>query len=61
MAHPLPPEIKKRAEEMCAKDENLEVLDPGTIYEIEGKILVAVQDRQTGILLWLDLKSGHVS
>jgi len=46
---------------MCARYENLEVLDPGTIYEIEGKILVAVQDRQTGILLWLDLKSGHVS
>lgn len=46
---------------MCANYENLEVLDPGTIYEIEGKILVAVQDRQTGTLLWLDLKSGHVS
>lgn len=55
MARPLPEDVKKRAEEKCAKDyPYLTVQDPGTVYEIEGKLLVYVQD-QNKQGLWLEV------
>jgi hypothetical protein len=54
MSYALPESAKKRAEEMC-RDTNLEVLDPGTMLRTDdGRWLVAVRDRVTGMGLWID-------
>jgi hypothetical protein len=57
MARPLPEDIKKRAEEKCAKDyPYLTVQDPGTAYEIDGgNWLVYVQDHNKQGL-WLEVE-----
>jgi hypothetical protein len=56
MARPLPEDVKKRAEEKCAKDyPYLTVQDPGYIWEIEGKLLVYVQDKNA-LGLWLEVE-----
>jgi hypothetical protein len=56
MAHPLPEDIRKRAEQLYGAYDHLEVQDPGTIYPIpDGKTLVMFRDKITGLLLWLSV------
>jgi hypothetical protein len=52
--------LKKRAEEKCAKDyPDLTVQDPGTVYEIDGQVLVFVRDKKKrGLWLEVDLAIG---
>lgn len=55
MAIPLPQDVKNRAEEKCKKDyPYLTVPDPGTIWPVDGKILVFVLD-QNKRGLWLEV------
>jgi hypothetical protein len=57
MARLLPQDVKKRAEEKCAKDyPYLTVLDPGTAFKIEtGNWLVYVLDNNKRGL-WLEVE-----
>jgi hypothetical protein len=55
MASPLPKDVKGRAEKKCAKASNIEVLDPGTVWKAEGRTLVLVKDKVTGLTLWLEV------
>jgi hypothetical protein len=55
MAYPLSADIKQRAEKLCAGYENLELPDPGTLFEADGRIFVAVKERKTGLVLWLEV------
>ena len=56
MARPIPEDVKKRAEEKCAKDyPYLTVQDPGTACEIGGKWLVYVWDKNKRGL-WLEVE-----
>jgi hypothetical protein len=58
MARLLPEDVKKRAEEKCAKDyPYLTVQDPGTLWEIEGKSLVYVLDKNKRGL-WLEVENS---
>lgn len=62
MAYPLPEEIKQHAIALCGHG-NLDVLDPGAMLKTDdGRFLVAVADRVTGQMLWLEVlvtPSGH--
>jgi hypothetical protein len=54
MAYRLPEEIKKRAEQKCANNPNLEVQDPGTVWTSpSGIVFVFVVDKATGSPLWV--------
>jgi len=55
VATPLPDDLKKRAQEKCRNYLNIEVLDPGTVIEADGKVLVLVRDKITGNPLWLEI------
>jgi hypothetical protein len=56
MPYPLPEDIKKRAEQLYAAYEHLEVQDPGSIYPTpDGKTLVYFRDKLTGLGLWLEV------
>lgn len=56
MAHPLPPDVKKQAEEKCAADyPYLTVQDPGTVLSaVDGRKLLFVLDNR-GNGLWLEI------
>lgn len=59
MSNPLPEDIKKRAERKCREFyAYLEVLDPGTVIEAEGRVLVLVRDRATHLPLWLEIQEA---
>jgi hypothetical protein len=55
VAYPLPEDVKKRAEEKCAKDyPYLKVQNPGTALKTaEGRVLVYVLDNKNHGL-WLE-------
>jgi hypothetical protein len=56
MAYPLPEEIKQHTTALCGNS-NLEVLDPGTLKtDDDGRWLVAVKDRLTEQMLWLEVR-----
>ena len=56
MSYPLPEDIKQHATELCGNG-NLEVLDPGTMLKTDdGRWLVAVVDRVTRQMVWLEVR-----
>jgi hypothetical protein len=56
MAYRLPEDIKQHVTDLCGSS-NLEVLDPGTLLKTDdGRWLVAVQDRLTEQMLWLEVR-----
>jgi hypothetical protein len=55
MANPLPEDIKKRALKRCTGDlAYLQVQDPGTWIEANGKVLVMVLDQKKHGL-WIEV------
>jgi len=58
MAHDLPEEIRSRATQALLGLDYLELCDPGTCFSAEGHTLVAVKDKVTGRLLWLDISES---
>jgi hypothetical protein len=55
VAIPLPQDVKSRAEEKCKEGyPYLTVQDPGTIWQVDGRILVYVLD-QNKRGLWLEV------
>jgi len=59
MAYELPQEIRRKAERKLRGLDYLELCNPGTYFSAEGHILVSVQDKATGSLLWLDLSDAE--
>ncbi len=58
MAYPLPEDIKQHATALCGNGP-LEVLDPGTMLKTDdGRLLVAVVDRVTQQMLWIEVRVG---
>jgi len=55
MAIPLTEELKRRAEKRCADYKHLELYDPSTVLTAEGRTLVLVKDKPTGLPVWLEL------
>lgn len=55
MAHPLPRDLKQRAEDKCKKEyPYLTLQDPGTVLKVDGKVLVFVLDQKKRGL-WLEV------
>lgn len=62
MASPIPEHIKKKAEELYGRYENLELVDPGTVWPAEdGNVLVSYRDKPTGVMLWLKVQPPNAS
>jgi hypothetical protein len=56
MAYPLPEDVKQQATALCSNS-NFDVVDPGTLIKTDdNRCLVAVRDRVTGQMLWLEVR-----
>ncbi|MGH9687331.1 MAG: hypothetical protein ACRD5K_09590 [Candidatus Acidiferrales bacterium] len=54
MAYALPEDIEKRAAEKLRHYPYLELQDPGTVLQVDGKVLVFVLDQERRPL-WLEV------